>query len=135
MVSGACLERVLAVCPGQTARRPRDYRRALVVRLIGLGAVADVALARLPGSFEVRAAALRVVALQKCLVARDPRRDEVIGDFAEDRASLRIVRGEQRAAPPALKAPRELPAEIDRVIEPIVEPEAAIGWMAVRGVA
>src|SRR5262249_52777998 len=40
-----------------------------------------------------------------------------------------------RIAAPAFEPRRELPTEIDRVLQPVVEAEAAIGWMTVRRIA
>src|SRR5581483_5617884 len=61
--------------------------------------------------------------------------DELAGNVAEDRAALGVVGREQRVATPALQSRGELPAEIDRVLEPVVEAEAPIGRMTVGGIA
>src|SRR3954451_10865489 len=93
------------------AGRPRDHGRALVVRLIGLGAIADVALARFPGPLEIGAIAVRIVTIEELLVARDPRRDEFLCDFVEDRPAFFVIGVEQRIAAPALQPRGELPAK------------------------
>src|SRR5689334_3951706 len=135
MMPGARRERMRPIGARHAAGWSRDDRRAFIVRRVGAGTIADVALTRLPGALEIGAVAAGIVARQECGVARDPRRDELVGDVAEDRAALRIVGGEQCISAPALQPCGELPAEIDRILEPVVEPEAAVGRMAVRGVS
>src|SRR5258708_15128021 len=116
------------------ARRPNDNGRALVIRLVGLRAIADVALARIPGALEVGAIALRIVAIEEFLVARDARRDEILPDLVEHGSAFFIVGREQSIAAPALQPRGELPAKIDGVFEPIIEPKAPIRRVAVRGI-
>src|SRR3954453_1014260 len=118
MMPGARRERVRPGSARRAAPRACDDRRAFIVWRIGARTVADVALARLPGALEIGAVARRIVARQKGGVARDARRDEFIGDIAKDRATLGVVRQKQRVAAPALQPCGELPAEIDRVLEP-----------------
>src|SRR5438309_8159510 len=124
-----------AMCARNAAWRPADSRRALVIRLVGLGTIADVALARIPGALEIGAIAVRIVAIEEFLVACDARRDEVLRDLVEDRPAFFVVRGKQRIAAPALQPRGELPAKIDGVFEAIIETKTPIGRVAVRGIA
>src|SRR5439155_14780934 len=60
---------------------------------------------------------------------------EILRDLLEDRLALVAVGLQQRVAAPAVQLRGQLPAEIDRILQSVVEAEAAIGRMAVRGVA
>src|ERR1700730_2733794 len=116
-----------AMCTGDAARRPNDNGRAFVVGLVGLRAIADVALACVPGALEVGAIAVRIVAIEEFFIARDARRDELLRDLVEDRSAFFIIGSEQCIAAPALQPRGELPAEIDGVFETIIETKATIG--------
>src|SRR5690348_7980924 len=124
MMPGARLKHMVAVRRGLAAGRAYDHRRALVARLIDLGAVADVALLRLPGRLELRLVARRVVAAQKRAIVADAGGDEILGHLLKDRPPLVAVGLQQRFAAPAVKLRGELPSEIDRVLQAVVEPEA-----------
>jgi hypothetical protein len=68
-------------------------------------------------------------------LALDPPGDEVLADLLEDRPPLIAVGRQQCLAAPALQPRRKFPAEVGRILQSIVQAEAAIGRMAVRGVA
>src|SRR5262245_13079509 len=61
--------------------------------------------------------------------------DEILRRLLEDWAPLLAIGGEQRAAAPPLQAGRELPAEVGRILEPVVDAVAAVGRVAVSGIA
>src|SRR4029079_567023 len=77
----------------------------------------------------------RIVAVEERAIVADARCDEILRHLLEDRPALVAVGLQQGVAAPAVELRRELPAEIDRVLEALFEPEAAVGRMAVRGIA
>src|SRR5260221_13930193 len=113
MVAGARLEPMLAVRRRNAARRADHHRRALVARLIDLGAVADVALLPLPRRLELRLVVRRTVAVQERAIVTDARGDEILRHLLDDRAPLVAVGLQQRVTAPAVEPGRQLPAEID----------------------
>src|SRR3954466_12886737 len=117
MVAGTRLEDVLAVRGRNAAGRADHHRRALIARLIDLSAVADVALLPLPRGLELRLVARRIVAVEERAIVPDPRGDEILRHLLEDRTPLVAVGLQQRVAAPAIQLGRELPAEIDRVLQ------------------
>src|SRR5260221_14634847 len=126
---------MLPVRAAFAARRSGDDGRALVIRLIVQQARADVGFAPLPGALESGAVARRIVPGEELRIAADARGDEVLADFPESRAPFRVVRSKQPLAAPALERSLELPAQIDRILEAVVEAECAVGRVAVRRVA
>ena len=104
MVSRARRERVRAERAAAAAGKTPHDRGARVVWLVRLRPIAEIALARLPGALEIGAIVRRIVPIEERLVARDPRRDEVLGDFAEDRTALGVVGGEQCICGPAVQS-------------------------------
>src|ERR1043165_2910374 len=133
MVPGLSLERV---CTARAAHagRTSDDRRAGIVRLIGLDAGAEVSLARCPCGLERDAVALRIVAREKRRILRNPCRNEIVRNLLDHRLALSALRAQNPVAAPALEPCGELPAEIDRVLQSVVETKTAIGRMAVRRV-
>src|SRR5207302_3668673 len=129
------LEDVLAVRGRDAARRADHHRGALIARLIDLGAVADVALLPLPRRLELRLVARGTVAVEERAIIADARGDEILRHLLDDRAPLVAVGLQQGVATPAVEPGGELPAEIDRVLKSVVQPEAAVGRMRMRGVA
>src|SRR5262249_38504694 len=79
--------------------------------------------------------ALRAVALQELAVDADAVLDEVLRRFQEHRAPLFGVGLQQDIAAPALEPGGELPPQIGDIIKTVVEAVAAIGRMAVGGIA
>src|SRR5258706_11063576 len=135
MVPGAGLEFMPAVGAAVAPRRPVHHRRALVVRFVVLETRADVGLAGSPCPLEVLAVPRRIVPREEFTVRADARGDEILADVAEYRTALGVVRIEQPVSAPTGERRRELPAEVDCVLEPVVEAEGAVGRMAVRSVA
>src|SRR5439155_26879993 len=75
------------------------------------------------------------VALEEIPVGLNARENEVLRRFPEDRLALFRVSVKQSLAAPAAQARRQLPAEIDDIVEAIVEAVAAVGRMTVRGIS
>src|SRR5437016_1016287 len=134
-MAGASLEHVLAAGAADPAGRAEDHRRALVVRLVIAHEWPALGLELLPGALERRRLPLGIMAIDELALPGDPRGDELIRELAKHRAAFLVVGVEQRLAAPALQPRRNLPAEIGHVLEPIVEPEAAIRRMRMGGVA
>jgi hypothetical protein len=103
----------------------------LVGQNAGCGRVGVV----LPGPLEFVAVALGVVALEEFPVAADAGFDEVFRGLLENRPPLFAVGRKQRLAAPAVERRSKLPAEIDDVIEPVIEAVSAVRRMRMRGVA
>src|ERR1051326_8930201 len=74
----------------------------------------------LPSKLEFGAIALGLITAQEFAIAADAGLDEILRGLVEDRAPLFAVSRKQRIAAPALYLRRELPAEIDDVVEAIV---------------
>src|SRR5437660_12591104 len=121
MVADSRLEDIRSVRRRNATRRADHHRRALVARLIDLGAVADVALLPLPRGLELRLVARRTVAVEERAIVADARGDEILRHLLDDRAPLVAVGLQQHVAAPAVELGRELPAEIDRILQPVVE--------------
>src|SRR5262245_1448501 len=124
MVPRPRFEGMLALRRAHAARRAIDHRRALVVRLVALRARSELALAPFPGLLECRAVALGIEAPEKFAVAPDAGGDELLADAPEYRPPLFVVRVQQRLAAPAFEPGGELPGQIRRVLQPVVEPVA-----------
>src|SRR5690348_5217517 len=135
MMPGARLERMIAVRAGAAARRAHHDGRALVVRLVAVHALAEVAFARGPGLLEFAAIARGIETREEVALLADARGDEILGNIAKHRLALRRIGIEQPLAAPAVQLRRQLPAEIDRVLEPVVEAEAAVRRMRMGGIA
>src|SRR3954470_14463873 len=123
MMPGARPEHMLAVRRGFAVRRADHHRRAFVARLIDLRAVADVALLRLPRRLKLGLVARRVVAVEERAIVPDARGDEILRHLLENGPPLVAVGLQQYVAAPAVKLRRKLPAEIDRILQSVVEPE------------
>src|SRR5215471_14598873 len=135
MMTGAGLERVRTAGAARPARRAEHDRRALVMRLVSQNigrAEIDVFL---PGLLKFGPIALRAIAAQKFPIAADAGFDEIFRGLLEDRPPLFAVSREQRIAAPAVELRRKLPAEIDDIVEPVVEAIGAVRRMGMRGVA
>src|SRR5665213_3868799 len=128
-------ERMRAMGAAYSAGRPHDHGRALIIRLIAQHALAHPAGARLPRRLEFRAIPFGIVAVEKFMVGVDAAGDEIGAGLLENRAALAAIGHQQLIATPALQSRRQLPAEIADVLEAVVKPVAAIGRVAVRGVA
>src|SRR5262249_49193072 len=105
------------------------------IGLVLLEAGANVAFARLPRRFEFPHVALWTITPEKIGVAPDPRRDEIVRRLPKDRSPLHAVALQQSVCAPALQPRRQLPSQVDDVLQPVVEPEAAIRRMTVRCIA
>src|SRR5690348_5605281 len=117
------------------AARADDDGRAFVIGLIFMERCAGARLALAPSGFESGAVALGAVALEELAIGLDAVGDEIAAGLLEDRAAFVAVGVEQRLAAPALKPRRQLPAEIGCILEAAIEAKAAIGRVAVRGIA
>src|SRR5262245_53108625 len=73
--------------------------------------------------------------MEEIPIGLNARENEVFRRFPENRLPLFRVSVQQRPATPAVQTRGQLPAEIDNIVEPIVEAVAAIGRMAVRGIS
>src|SRR6202008_490735 len=124
-----------AVGAAHAARGAKSDRRSFVVWLRGQAPRRRGVGVFLPGAFELRAIALGAIAAEKFLVALDTRFDEILGGFLEDRASFFGVGLQQRVAAPAFDLCGDLPAEIDHVVEAVVEAVGTVRRMRVGGVA
>src|SRR5215472_15105034 len=127
------LESVAATNPARRARGSPHDRRAFIVRLVRRGGY----LARGPAAprqLELTAVPLRAVALQERAVLGDAL-DDRFSRPGEDRAALIGVAVKQVRAAPAVEHGGQLPPEVDRVLEPGVEPVGAVGRVAVCRVA
>src|SRR6516165_10917098 len=89
----------------------------------------------LPGALEFDPIAVRIKTGEELLVSADARLDKVFRRLLEDRAALLGIGLQQRVVAPALELGGELPTEIDRVVEPVVEAVGAIGRMRMGGIA
>src|SRR5215471_19568069 len=135
MMTGAGLERVRTAGAARPARRAEHDRRALVMRLVSQNigrAEIDVFL---PGALKFGSIALRAMVAQEFPIAANAGFDEIFRGLLEDRPSLFAVAGEQRIAAPAVELRRKFPAEIDDIVEPVVEAIGAVRRMGMRGVA
>src|SRR3954447_6990390 len=109
---------------------------SLVVRLVVLHRDRAVHADDLgEGRLERRTVSVGTPALDEGALALDLRGDDVLPDVAEDTLTLGAVGVEQSLAAPALQDRRQLPAEVHRVLEPVVEAESAVRRVRVRGVA
>src|SRR6185437_6201340 len=135
MVAGARYIGMIPMRRCLAARRTGDHRRAFVIRLIGHQPIADAGLPFGPGALEFFAIAFGVVALQELAIPFDPPGDEILAGLLEDRMTFFAIGLQELLAAPAFELRLQLPAEIDDVLEPIVEAEAAIRRMAVRRIA
>jgi len=133
---GPRLDHVRAFGAVDAAPRTDDHGRAFVVGLVDVGAQPACPFPEgFPGGFEFRFVAFRAVARQEFGIGCDSGLDEVPAGLLEDRAPLVGVGGQQRVAAPAFDPGRQLPAEVGRILQPVVEAEAAVGRVAVRRVA
>src|SRR6516162_3566203 len=135
MVTGAGLECMRAAGAARSARRAKYNRRALVMRLVGQNigrAEIDVFL---PGALKFGPIPFPAVAAQEFPITANAGFDKIFRGLLEDWPPLFAVAREQRIAAPALQLCRKFPAEIDDVVEPVVEAIGAVGRMGVRGVA
>src|SRR5215469_10694278 len=121
MMTGARLECMRAVRAGGAAGWPEYDRRAFVVRLVGQHARCRGIGVLLPGLLECGEIALGAIADHEFLVAPDAGLDEVFGGLLEDRPPLQRIAVQQRIAAEAFESCRELPAEIDHVIEAVIK--------------
>src|SRR4051812_32468458 len=128
-------EAVLAVRGANTTSRPRHDWRALVVRLIALRTRPKLVLPPVPRALELREIALGIKAFEELCVLPDASGDEVLTHGLEHGTALVVVRAQQRLAAPAFERGLQLPAQVDGVLQPIVEAEAAVGRVAVRSIA
>ncbi len=135
MVARPRRESVLAARPADRARRAGDDRRALVMGHVGRHPRGARATVRRPGLGEPRRVARRIEAVEEQPVLRHPRGDKAPGGVFDHRPALGAVGAKQRLAAPPAQHRRELPGEIDRVLEAGVEAEPAIRRVAVGGVA
>src|SRR5215472_6484470 len=127
------LESVAATNPARRARGSPHDRRAFIVRLVRRrGYLARGPAA--PRELELAAVPLRTVALEERAVLGDTL-DDRFSRSREDRAAFGGVAVEQARATPAVQHGGQLPAEVDRVLEPGVEPVSAVRRMAVRRIA
>src|SRR5271154_6028339 len=135
MMAGGRLEGVAAVsAAGGTGRSEHD-RRTLVMRLVSQHARRGGIGVLVPGPLEFGTIALRAIAIQKFLVVLDAGFDEILGGFLENGTPFLGIGCKQRVAAPALEFGGELPAEIDHVVEPIVEAISAVRRMRMGCVA
>ena len=105
------------------------------MRLVGHDARCGGIGVLVPRPFELGAVALRAVAIHELAVAPDARLDEILRRLLENRAAFLGIGAQQRVAAPALQLGGELPAEIDHVVEAVVETVGAVRRMRMRGVA
>ena len=87
-----------------------------------------------PRQLELAAVPLRAVAFEERAVLGDALGDR-FSRPGEHRAALLRVAVEQVRAAPAVQDGGQLPAEVDRVLEPSVESMGAVGRVAVRRIA
>src|SRR5262245_63367040 len=135
MMAGTRLEGMRAVGAAHPARRAGHDRRSFVVRLVGDDARRRVIGMLVPGALELGAVTHWTIALEEFAILADISLDEIIGRVLEHWLPLLGVGIQKRGAAPAVQRRRDLPAEIDDVIKPAVEPIGAVRRMAVGGIA
>src|SRR5579884_505725 len=135
MMAAARPKGMAAVGAADAARRTEHDGRAFVMRLVGQNARRGAVGVFLPGPLEFGAVLLRAVAIEEVLILPDAGLDEVFGRLLEDGMALFGIGRKQRLAAPALEHGGKLPAEIDHVVEAVIEAVSAVGGMRMRGIA
>src|SRR5689334_17944275 len=108
------------------AGRAHHHGRTFVVRLVALRAHGSRLAVLRPGSLELRAIALRVVALEPDPILVDATGDHHFTGFLEDRPPLLVIRIQQPLTAPALQPRGQLPPEVRRVLEAGIQTETSV---------
>src|SRR5579875_628428 len=112
------------------ARWANHHRRAFIIRFVLLYRGGGISLALAPCAFERGTVAFGTEALQKLAVLLDARSDEIFAGLFENRLPLQTVGGQQRLAAPSSQQRLQLPSQVHRILEAVVEAVAAIRRMA-----